>query len=133
MRRQQGAVMSGAVGLGPLGAMILLDARHHSGDQNEEWRPHREGVVLLIGRDGKEDQRPGRKKAEQPDRARAEGELGEIAGYVGARRAVQKEIDGFAGVVRRCCRHWWRVFQASMIAAGRKRLQGKSQTRCSSQ
>ena len=32
-----------------LGSALLLDAGHHGGDENQQRRPHREGVVLMIG------------------------------------------------------------------------------------
>jgi hypothetical protein len=62
-----------------LGNALLLDAGHHAGDENQQRRPDGEGVVLLIGGDGEEEQRPRGKKAEQPDGARAKTEIEEQA------------------------------------------------------
>jgi hypothetical protein len=48
-----------AVDCGSAVGAVFFNAGHYAGDEDEQRRPDREGVVLLIGRDGEEEQRPG--------------------------------------------------------------------------
>ena len=44
----------------------FLNVGEHAGDQDQQRRPCGKGVVLLIGRDGEEEQRECGEEAEQP-------------------------------------------------------------------
>ena len=76
----------------------VFNACKHPGNQNEERRPHHEGVVLLVGRNRKEDQREGREQAQQPDGAHAELDVDYVAGHIEAGGVVEVEIHRVARV-----------------------------------
>ena len=82
-----------------VGAASLFNLRHHARDQHHQRRPHRKRVVLLVGRDRKEQQCPRREQAQQPDGARAELHAQHMAGHVFAHGVVQVEVHRVAGVV----------------------------------
>jgi hypothetical protein len=77
LRAGEPAVESSGLLLGPFvrvpsGRAVLFNAGQHAGDEDEQRRPDREGVVLLVGGDGEEEQSPGGEEAQQPDGADAE-------------------------------------------------------------
>ena len=73
------------------------------------------------------------KRREQPDGADAELEAGDVAGHVFADGVVEVEVDGLAGVAMQMLEPAVACLPGGEASAGRNRLQGKSQTRCSSQ
>ncbi len=72
-------------------AALLFNAGYHRGDKDEQRRPHREGVVLLVRGDGEEEQRPGGEEGEQPNRAHAELEAQDEGADVFADGVVEVE------------------------------------------
>ncbi len=78
---------------------MLFREGHNAGDEDEKRRPDGEGVVLLVGGDGEEEQREGGEEREQPDGAGAEARL-EGGGDERARLVVVAELrePGAAGL-----------------------------------
>src|SRR5271166_2800016 len=80
-------------------SVVPLNAGQHRGDQNEQRRPGRESVVLLIRGEGKEKQNEGGKEAEQPDSVSAEPVLDYHSGEVRVGVFVKDDIYDRALVV----------------------------------
>ena len=77
---------------------MLLNPGQNAGQQNNQRRPGGEGVVLLIGRERKEEQDKARKDAQQPDRAHPELEPENVTGQILTPGIVQVKVQRLAAL-----------------------------------
>ena len=96
-------------------------------------RPHRKRVVFLIRRNRKEDQRPRREQAQQPDRPGAELDPPHVAAHILAHGVVQIKIHRVACIVPKMLQPCTPRLPGHRSQRARKRLHGKIQISSPSQ